>query len=98
MSVGCDVVKIDRFAKWSDHWVLRWFGSEVYNQYIERNKQKEFLASRWALKEAVYKSCGKKENVINKKGIPKSKFCSVSVSHDGEYCFAIAVKKGKNNG
>ena len=92
MKVGCDVTIINRFNDWTDARVRRFFKNEVYEQWINRNRNTEYLAGRWALKEAVYKCCGKLENITNDlQGKPNSKHCSVSLSHDNGICFAIAI-------
>jgi len=92
MKVGCDVTTINRFNDWTDARVRRFFKNEVYEQWISRNRNTEYLAGRWALKEAVYKCCGELENITNDlQGKPNSKHCSVSLSHDAGLCFAIAI-------
>ena len=94
MRVGCDVIAVHRFTDWTDDRVLRFFKQDVYNQWITRNRNIEYLAGRWALKEAIYKCCGMLENVVNNnKGIPISEHCSISVSHDNGMCYAIAIKQ-----
>jgi phosphopantetheinyl transferase (holo-ACP synthase) len=92
MRVGCDVTTINRFDKWTDDKVRRFFKNEVYEQWVSCNRNTEYLAGRWALKEAVYKCCGELENITNDlQGKPNSKHCSVSLSHDNGICFAIAI-------
>jgi phosphopantetheinyl transferase (holo-ACP synthase) len=92
MKVGCDIITVARFIDWTDSHVRRIFKDEVYEQWVSRNRNIEYLAGRWALKEAVYKCCGKLENITNDlHGKPNSKHCSVSLSHDNGICFAIAI-------
>lgn len=93
MKIGCDIVVIERFEKWPDSWVIKYFGKDIFHQYVTRNKDKKYLASRWALKESVYKCTGILENILNdSKGIPNSKYCAVSATHDGNICWAIACQ------
>ena len=92
MKVGCDIITVARFTDWTDSHVRRIFKNEVYEQWVSRNRNIEYLAGRWALKEAVYKCCGELENITNDlQGKPNSKHCSVSLSHDAGLCFAIAI-------
>lgn len=93
MNLGCDIVSVNRFKKWSETWVIRYFGIEVFNQWIQRNRSIEYIASRWAMKEAVYKCCGVREDIINDAtGKPISKYCAVSATHDNNMCWAVAAK------
>lgn len=93
MNIGCDIISIDRFEKWSDNWVKRYFGETIYLQYKSRNDDKKYLASRWALKESVYKCVGVMENIPNdSKGRPISQYCAVSATHDKNMCWAVAIK------
>lgn len=94
MKIGCDIVVINRFEKWTDSWVNRYFGDTIFSQYISRNKDKKYLASRWALKESVYKCTGMIENVPNdESGKPISQYCAVSSTHDMNICWAVAIAK-----
>ena len=93
MNLGCDIVAVDRFNNWKESWVIRYFGVDVYTQWVSRNKNIEYIASRWAMKESVFKCCGVRENIINDDtGKPVSKYCAVSATHDKNMCWAIAVK------
>ena len=93
MNIGCDIIAVARFQNWPDQKVQRIFDDQVYTQWIQRRRRPEYLASRWAIKEAIFKCCGILENVINdENGQPTSKNCSVSSTHDGGICWAIAVR------
>jgi phosphopantetheine--protein transferase-like protein len=93
MNLGCDIVAVNRFKKWTPLWVERYFGISVYQQWIERNQSIDYLASRWAMKESIYKCCGIRENIVNdasgkpisKIEIIKGKINKVDVS----YTFSI---------
>jgi phosphopantetheine--protein transferase-like protein len=93
MNLGCDIVAVNRFKKWTPLWVSRYFGDDIYQQWVERNQSIDYLASRWAMKESIYKCCGIRENIVNDvSGKPISKYCAVSATHDNNMCWAIAVK------
>lgn len=92
MNIGCDIITVNRFSSWTDERVRRFFKDEVYDQWVSRNRNTEYLAGRWALKEAIYKCCGELENITNDlQGKPNSKHCSVSLSHENGTCFAVAI-------
>lgn len=92
MNLGCDIIAVDRFKKWTPSRVRRYFGDAVYDQWDQRNCSIEYLASRWAMKEAIYKCCGMLEDVVNDDtGKPISKYCAVSATHDNNMCWAIAA-------
>lgn len=62
--IGIDATNIKRFEKVSQHFIKRILTNNEYQDYllIENQQQKlKFLASRWSLKEAVFKVVGNTE-------------------------------------
>lgn len=104
MGVGIDLVTISSI-KDPELFSKGILSEEEYNVYLKREKKLEFLASRFAAKEAFLKACGKgilgfdlKEiSVINKEsGQPvliykNVEYTNVSISHEKEYAIAIVI-------
>jgi len=61
-SVGIDLIECERIkralTKWGDNFVERVLGEEELALYKERNDKAQFLAGRFAAKEAVIKTLG----------------------------------------
>lgn len=59
--IGIDVTEISRFQKLSESFIKRFLTQNEYEDYmdVEESLKPKFLASRWALKEAVYKATSK---------------------------------------
>lgn len=59
--IGIDVAELNRFENLSEKFIKRFLTTNEYADFLkveEKNKTK-FLASRWALKEAVFKATSK---------------------------------------
>lgn len=61
--IGIDITTIDRFKNVSDYFIKRILTNNEYLEYLESNNKNNFLASRWSLKEAVYKSISQYINI-----------------------------------
>lgn len=96
--IGVDIVKIDRV---NDKIVSKVLSSEEISLYKTMSdiRKKEFLAGRFALKEALFKS-GIKEpfNTLNIKYnddnsiyLEKYNNVKVSLSHEREYAIGFAI-------
>lgn len=98
MNVGIDIVKISRFENKDIHFIKRVLTEKellVYNNLIEEKKT-QYLASRWACKEAIFKA-NKDEHylsysILNKENgepyVDDHEEIKISISHDGEYVIA----------
>lgn len=98
MNIGIDLAKISRFENKSDHFIKKILTKKellVYNNLLEEKKT-QYLASRWASKEAIYKA-NKDEHylsysILNKDNgepyVDGHEEIKISISHDGEYVIA----------
>lgn len=104
--VGIDIVEIKRM-KLDTEFVVRILSVEelkMFNSFPSKKRQKEFLAGRWAVKEALIKSTEQKiiPHMINigyvdngapyitNKGFDKY---SISISHENKYAIAICINE-----
>lgn len=100
--IGIDIAQISRFTNKDDKFIKKILTNNEYEQYLKLapNRQVEYLAGRFAGKEAYYKSINDpkigyldieilddyfKGPVINN---PKAK---ISISHDGDYVIAFVI-------
>lgn len=94
MVIGSDLVRVSRFAHWQDRRVLRVFGPSVLEQWHQQGRRTSYLASRWALAESIYKAVGQWEICVNNaQGQPVSQHCAVTVTHDADLCWALAIDR-----
>ena len=101
MNIGIDIVKISRFENKDIHFIKRVLTEKellVYNNLIEEKKT-QYLASRWASKEAIFKA-NKDEHylsysILNKENgepyVDGHEEIKISISHDGEYAVASVL-------
>jgi len=97
--IGCDVIRVSRFKKNIDKWPNKILGNLEKEEFYKTKNKLQYIAGRWALKESIYKInpiVFNKINILNKKnGKPYVKELAniyISLSHDGDYCFAVAYK------
>ena len=98
--VGIDIVQLSRVQLKDSfvHYVLTESEIEEYNNRPE-NSKKEYLAGRFACKEAIYKATQDKDFLkysilTDNNGRPYvagHEEMEVSISHDGDYAIAIVV-------
>lgn len=105
MSVGIDMVKIDRFKDDFDKLKYKILSKEELEILSKKENKLEYLASRFCVKEAFLKANGvglfdipfNEINVLNEKnGKPyilykDTKYENVSLSHEKEYAIAIVI-------
>lgn len=107
LSVGVDIVKVDRLRKaverWGMHFLLRVFTEEELSYCEGKAKKFEHLAARFAAKEAIIKALRERvplKSIILKNsedGAPqvyilnKKKKISISISHTKEFAIAFCV-------
>lgn len=101
MNIGIDIVKISRFENKDIHFIKRVLTEKellVYNNLLEEKKA-QYLASRWACKEAIFKT-NKDEHylsysILNKDNgepyVDGHEEIKISISHDGEYAVASVL-------
>lgn len=101
MNIGIDIVKISRFENKDIHFIKRVLTEKellFYNNLIEEKKT-QYLASRWACKEAIFKA-NKDEHylsysILNKENgepyVDGHEEIKISISHDGEYAVASVL-------
>lgn len=108
MKIGCDIVKIQRFAGISPAFLQKYFTKEERGYLSEKKDKQETAAGIFAAKEAVFKTFGINEfpvlsniEILHNNNIPSVKLhgnyakfglAEVSISHDGEYAIAYSVR------
>ena len=101
MNIGIDIVKISRFENKDIHFIKRVLTEKellVYNNVLEEKKA-QYLASRWASKEAIYKANHDEHylsySILNKDNgepyVDGHEEIKISISHDGEYAVASVL-------
>lgn len=102
MKIGCDIVENKRLLDKSEAFLNKVLTSKEKEIYIRRRNSVEFLAGRFAAKEAIMKCLPNIENynfndieiLNNEKGKP---YCNIkgiediSISHEKEYTIAVAL-------
>ena len=95
--IGCDIVKISRFSKNLERWSKRILTTDEQAEFIVRKDKLNYIAGRWAAKEAIYKINRKSISlsILNNcdgrpyvAGYPEIK---ISISHEDKYCIAVAM-------
>ncbi|MDZ7293083.1 holo-ACP synthase [Mycoplasmopsis pulmonis] len=97
--IGVDLVKIERLENKSDHFVRKILSLDEYELYQKTKAKAIFLATRWAIKEALFKAdnqhfCFKKINITKKDNVYKFDGFAISVSSEKEYVIAFVQKIG----
>jgi holo-[acyl-carrier protein] synthase len=106
MGIGIDIIEIKRI-KSPEALAKRILSEEEYDLFLKRANPLEFLAGRWAAKEAFLKANGvgligpnsiplKEISILNEKSgkpilIYQNKTYDVSISHEKEYAVAIVI-------
>jgi holo-[acyl-carrier protein] synthase len=96
--IGCDIVQLSRFESRPDRFAQRILTNLEKNEYVKSKNKINYLAGRWACKEAIYKITGKVENlsILNDPtGKPFVFDCTelkISISHEKDYAIAVAIK------
>lgn len=100
VGIGTDIVKIERVN--TD--LARFLGPKETAIYdgLTNERRQEFLAGRWAAKEAIFKALDKKEHdykmfdiFYDESGKPVVEFenykINISISHEDKYAIAYVV-------
>lgn len=96
--VGIDITSIERFKNKDENFAKKILSNDEFIMWINTELKDVFLATRWAIKEAIFKSDNKYSNFsdINIQKIDKKySFDSfeISTSKENGYIIAIALKK-----
>lgn len=102
--VGIDLVEIARISLKDTfvHYILTEDELTVFNEIRTENRKKEYLAGRFAAKEAIFKASQDREylsySILNKEnGMPYVKDhpeMNISISHDGGMAVAVVMITG----
>lgn len=107
VGVGCDLIKINRLYKNQAKFAARILHENELKQYhcFHNHRQLEFLAGRFAAKEAIIKALPTEKTsfkiieieVVNKKLLYEDEQyrCLVTITHEKEYAqaYAVCIKK-----
>lgn len=100
--VGIDLTKISRFKDKDQNFIQRILSEQEIEEYYNCENKEHFLATRWAIKEAIFKANNSyyQFNKINLKCLNrKYSFLNfeISTSSEDEYIIAIAIERKENN-
>lgn len=106
MGIGIDIVKNERFISFieDERKLMKILSKEEMEQFKIFTSQKrklEFLASRFSVKEAIFKATGEKKamneitivNDLQGKPFVLNNNIEISISHEKDYSIAIALSK-----
>jgi holo-[acyl-carrier protein] synthase len=95
--IGIDIVKINRFKKNINLWSKKILTESEKEEFKNSKNQLNYIASRWAAKEAIFKltNSSEKFSILNhENGAPyvfENPNLYVSISHEREYCVVVAI-------
>lgn len=101
-NIGCDIVKIERLATKKDQIAKKIFSDKEYKQYqsYKGYRQLEFLAGRFAAKEAIYKAHNEFKvlseiEILCVNGKPTCQLdgykIHISIAHEDDYAMAYVI-------
>ncbi|MGL6125137.1 MAG: 4'-phosphopantetheinyl transferase superfamily protein [Metamycoplasmataceae bacterium] len=95
--VGIDITSIKRFENKDENFAKKILSKEEFVGWLNTEFKDVFLATRWAIKEAIFKSDNKYSTFseINIKKVDKKyffDFFEISTSREEDYIIAIALK------
>jgi holo-[acyl-carrier protein] synthase len=100
--LGVDLAKLSRFANKDEKFIKKILTVNEFKQYSELNNERkiEYLAGRFAAKEAYYKAKNNSklgyhdveilDDYFNGPQI-SDKSANISISHDGEYVVVVVI-------
>ncbi len=103
MEIGADVALIKRFEGKEENFYRKFLQPSEYAEFSafkSEKRRREYAAGRWAGKEAIFKATQDEryleyEILGDEKGKPYvagRPELKISISHDGEYAFAVVIK------
>lgn len=95
--IGCDIVKISRFELNLSKLAAKILSKAELDEFDRVTSRIEYLAGRWAAKEAIFKATGlKRMSILNTvTGAPyvvDNPAIKISISHEKEYAIAVALQ------
>ncbi|WP_369085919.1 4'-phosphopantetheinyl transferase superfamily protein [Metamycoplasma spumans] len=99
--IGIDITRVSRFKKVSQRFVQNVLHQDEIKEFdkLESDQKPKFLATRWAIKEALFKADNKyscfNEVLIKKSSEGRYVFLDfeISTSDEGNLLIAIVLKK-----
>lgn len=103
IGIGCDIVSMNRIRKQKEEFYKRILTPKEQSLYLEFSSSRriEFLAGRFAAKEAIYKACNEIELLSNieilnnENGKPYCEIegvkINISIAHEKENAIAYAI-------
>lgn len=94
--IGCDITLVTRFDEDIEYKANKILTQSEIIEFRSTVNQRNYLAGRWAAKEAIFKATGLTQNfsiLTRPTGQPyvaELDSISVSISHDGDYAMAVA--------
>ena len=95
--IGIDITHMKRFKKNSDSLADAILNSEELSEYRSSKNKINYLAGRWACKEAVFKATGLHDISVlsqnnGKPFIKDHNDIEISISHDRGFVIAVAIQ------
>jgi len=95
--IGIDITNISRFSDDKDRFAEKILTADELAEYEKSHSKLNYLAGRWAAKEAIFKACGLIDvSVLSEDSgrpyIKDHEEINISISHDTEYAIAVAIK------
>ena len=96
--IGCDIIKISRFDKNLDRLKSKILNADEQKEFNKVKNKLEYIAGRWAAKEAIFKAANIK-NVSILNNLDGSPYVAnypniqISISHEKKYAIAFALVK-----
>lgn len=97
--LGCDIVKVSRFKNNLSKLANKILSESEMFEFNKSANKIQYLAGRWAAKEAIFKATGYRSMTIlnSNTGSPyvvDNPNIKISISHEKEYAIAVASKFG----
>ncbi len=94
--LGCDIVKISRFENNLLKLATKILSKPEMDEFDNAHHKMQYLAGRWAAKEAIFKATGNKKMIVlnGSSGEPyvlNNPNIKISISHEREYAMAVAL-------
>jgi len=95
--IGIDITHMNRFKKNSDRMANAILTTEELLEYSKSRNKINYLAGRWACKEAVFKATGLNDISVlsqnnGKPSIKDHYDIEISLSHDRGFVIAVAIQ------